>query len=120
MTHPQVGRGGIVLGGGIDPDVDSAIVRVCQPGAGVARDQVLSAQFVADLAEGRIQPLQAAGVKILSPGVARELNECVLPAGIASCAALNGNDDDAVEDHFRLPGFAEVILYSIIIVPIES
>src|SRR5271166_4328514 len=110
MPDLQIAGTGIVLGGGIDLDLDATIVGVGELHTGVVGDQILRAQLVADLAEGGIELCQPAGVEVLPAGVAGELNERVLSAYVAAGAAFDGNDDNAVEDDLSLLRLSDRLL----------
>src|SRR5664280_2079046 len=110
VAHLQLGGIGIVLGGGVDLDIDAAKVRIGESRAGVVGDQILRAQFVANLPECGIQLLQSTGVKVLASGVARKLNERVFTADVSPCATFNRHDDDAVENDLGLLGSANGIV----------
>src|ERR1039457_5408035 len=94
MAYLQRGGIGIILGRSIDLDLDAAVIRIRESSTGVVGDQILGAQFVANLPECGIQLLQSAGVKVLPSSVARKLNQRVFTADVASCATFNGHNDD--------------------------
>src|SRR5271157_3882392 len=98
----QIAWIGIVLGVGIDLDLYAAVVRVRESRTGVVGNQVLRAQFIADLAKGGVELLQATGIEVLTAGIARELDERVLPANVAAGAVFDRHDDDAVHDDLGL------------------
>ena len=79
-----------------------AVFRIRKPLAGIVGDQVLRSQFLADLVKGRIQLFCRTGVEILSASIARELDQRVLAANVTSGIALDGHDDDAVQNDLGL------------------
>src|SRR5271157_2067519 len=110
MPHLQFRGIGIILGGGINLDLNAAEARVGQSRTGVVSNQVLCAQLVADLAESGVQLLQTAGVEVLPAGIAGELDERMFSADVAAGAVFDGNDDDAVQDDLRLLRLANCFL----------
>src|ERR1035438_5194421 len=64
----------------------------------IISQQILRAQFVADFAKRLVQIPRGGRVIILPTRIVRELDQGVLAAGFASSAALDGNDDDRVDN----------------------
>src|SRR5271166_1316710 len=102
VAHLQLQWVGVVIGGGINLNVDAPEFGVGKAGARVVGNQVLGTQFVADLAKCRVQLLKTAGVKVLASGVARELDQGMLSAYVPTGAVFDGNNDDAVQDDLGL------------------
>src|SRR5262245_59130003 len=73
----------------------------------VIGQEILGAQFVADLFKGSVELGFGGGVEVAASGVLGELDQGVFAAGVASGAGFDGDDDDAVDDGFGLLGFAD-------------
>src|SRR5215813_8050034 len=110
MTYLKSRRIRIVFACRVDLDLDTAEFGIGEPLAWVIRNEVLRAQFVADLAKRSVELVERAGVVILATSIARELDERVLAANVASGVALDGHDDDAIQDDLSLLRFADSVL----------
>src|SRR5271169_2561409 len=91
-------------------DLNTAKLRVRQALRRIVGQKVLSAEFVADLAEGIVQLRHRGRVVILASRVFRELDQGMFAAGLASCTVLDRHHDNAVDQCFGLFGGARSLL----------
>src|SRR6266850_3997568 len=88
----------VVQAGLSERDFDAAKVGVRELLLGIVADQVLSAEFIGNLAKGSIELTHAGRVVVFPAGVVGELNQSILAADVATRVGLDGHDDDAVDD----------------------
>src|SRR5579863_2753061 len=81
--------------------LNTAKVRISQTSRRIIAKQVLSTEFIADLAEGFVELRHRCSVKIFAPGVGRDLNERMFPAQVAPGTGLDGHINDAINDGVR-------------------
>src|SRR5438477_287559 len=64
----------------------------------IIREKILRPQFVAYFTERLVQLPNGGRVVVLSSRIFGKLNQRVFAAGFASCTALDGNDDNGIDD----------------------
>src|SRR5207249_2147039 len=80
------------------------------PAVGIISDQILGAQFFADLAESLIQRGNAFGIIIFASGILGQLNQGMFAAQVSSCIGGHWHNNDAVNQGFGLHGTTEGVL----------
>jgi len=81
-------------------DLDAAKIGKRCPVNGIVGQQILRAQFIADLLEGVVELRYGGRVIIFAAGILGELDEGMLASGFAPGAALDGHHDNAIDDAF--------------------
>src|SRR5882672_4619528 len=98
VSHPVRRR----LGLSRDSNLNTAKLRIRQALRWIVSQQILRAQFLADLAEGVIQLHHRSRIVVLAARIFRELDQRMLASGLASRAVLDWHHDNAVDQSLGL------------------
>src|SRR5579864_1040899 len=82
-------------------DRDAAKLRERRALRWIISQQILCPQFVADFVKRLVEISRRGSVVKLATRVVRELDQGMLSAGFTSGAALDGDDDDRVDNRLR-------------------